>query len=271
MIMPPQTKRSITMQTINIDDLQLTASQVKVLHSTSLMAKSDTERAVLDSILLEKIGQLTSLIHSDAATPASSLKTTDISVVVPSKCKNALSPAPTTLGERIRLRRKEFGMPPAVLAAMVGVSRKAITTWELGHSDPSSKHILPLAIALQCEPMWLLNGDAMAPIADYQLVDDVNPAQHDSKPDICDIPVKVMNGVDVSRIGERIEKRRVELHLSRSQLAAKIGVDKSTEFCWSVGKKIPQSKDIDAIAAALNCRVAWLLTGRGEVEVAQHA
>ncbi|ELY9614319.1 helix-turn-helix domain-containing protein [Salmonella enterica] len=229
------------------------------------------------SLLLLSNGMASSL----AASLKDAITTPEIPVVTPENTADfqgelgllpgAHRQVPATIGERIRQRRKEFGIPPAVLADMVGVSRKAITTWEFGHSDPSSKHIIPLAIALQCEPMWLLVGDALAPIADYQLVDDVNPAQHDSKPEICDIPVKVMNGVDVSRIGERIEKRRVELHISHRQLAAKIGVDKSTEFCWSVGKKIPNPKEIDAIAAALNCRVSWLLTGRGEVEVVRHA
>lgn len=172
-----------------------------------------------------------------------------------------------SIGERILQRRKEFGMPPAVLADMLGVSCKAVTMWEAGYSEPSSKHIIPLAIALQCNPMWLLTGDANALIDDYRLAaSDVTPA-----PEVSDIPTQVMNGVDTAGIGKRIEQRRVELRLTHSQLAAKIGVDKSTEFMWGTGKKIPQSKHMDSIASALNCRVTWLLTGHGEVEAVQHA
>lgn len=216
----------------------------------------------IDAIKLS-LNEVASRAINNANDLACSLKTTDIPVV---RC-----PAPTTLGERIHQRRKEFGMPPAVLADMVGVSRKAITMWELGSSAPSSKHIIPLSIALQCEPMWLLAGDADALIADYRLVDNPASAPENNKPAVCDIPTQVMNGVDTAGIGKRIEQRRVELGFTHKQLAERVGVDESTEFLWATGKKVPQSKQMDIIGAALRCSVIWLLTGRGDVEVAHNA
>ena len=55
------------------------------------------------------------------------------------------------LGNRIREVRENKGLTQAELAALVGVSRKTITTVENGVFIPSTVIALKLAAALRCQ------------------------------------------------------------------------------------------------------------------------
>ncbi|MDH2999668.1 DNA-binding protein [Chelonobacter oris] len=64
-----------------------------------------------------------------------------------------------TLGERIRLRRKELKLTQKdVSAAIKGVSHVAVSQWESNTTKPNAENILDLATVLQCDISWLLRG-----------------------------------------------------------------------------------------------------------------
>ena len=64
-----------------------------------------------------------------------------------------------TLGQRIKLRRKQVGLSQKSLSKAVGVSDSSISLWESDHTAPRGENLHELASALQCSPTWILFGD----------------------------------------------------------------------------------------------------------------
>ncbi|QPE15891.1 LexA family transcriptional regulator [Providencia rettgeri] len=64
----------------------------------------------------------------------------------------------TSIGERIRLRRKELGLTQKALSAKVGVSHVAISQWEKEETEPTGNNLFSLADALNCTPEFILKG-----------------------------------------------------------------------------------------------------------------
>ncbi|EIZ5130058.1 helix-turn-helix domain-containing protein [Salmonella enterica] len=168
---------------------------------------------------------------------------------------NTTQPTPTplqpsdtlTIGARIRQLRKERMLTQAELAKSVDVQPNLVTMWENSTTEPRAKHIIPLANALQCDPVWLLSGNPL----DVKAVSPATPA-----------PVNVMKGADLANIGVRIESRRNELGMSHLRLAEKIDTSGAMILEWETGKAIPHSGYYDRLAKALNTTVTWLMTGK---------
>lgn len=49
-------------------------------------------------------------------------------------------------------------MSQATLAAIVGVTRVTVTSWENGNTSPTVKQLLTLAPALDLPPAWFVEG-----------------------------------------------------------------------------------------------------------------
>ncbi|MDE9484008.1 LexA family protein [Xenorhabdus bovienii] len=65
----------------------------------------------------------------------------------------------TTIGERIRLRRKELKLTQRELGKFVGVSHVAISQWEKEDTEPKGDNLLALASALGCSAEYVLKGE----------------------------------------------------------------------------------------------------------------
>lgn len=63
-----------------------------------------------------------------------------------------------TFGEMIQARRSVLGMSQERLAELVGVSRQAVSKWEVGDALPDTDRLLPLARALGVTVDELLSG-----------------------------------------------------------------------------------------------------------------
>ena len=61
-----------------------------------------------------------------------------------------------TLAERIKARRIEHGMTQEFVAEALGVSRQAVSKWESGTADPSTRHLIALAKLFGMPPEELL-------------------------------------------------------------------------------------------------------------------
>ncbi|EEP9438286.1 helix-turn-helix domain-containing protein [Salmonella enterica subsp. enterica serovar Reading] len=169
--------------------------------------------------------------------------------------KNNKHPQPTplqpgdtlTIGSRIRQLRKERMLTQAELAKSVDVQPNLVTMWESNTTEPRAKHIIPLANALKCDPVWLLTGNPL----DVKAASPATPA-----------PVNVMKGADLANIGVRIESRRNEMGMSIDKLAEEIDLSAPLIYGWESGEFIPSSFYIDRLAKALNTTVTWLITGK---------
>ncbi|HGG5994871.1 TPA: helix-turn-helix domain-containing protein [Salmonella enterica subsp. diarizonae serovar 61:r:z53] len=151
-----------------------------------------------------------------------------------------------TIGARIFYMRIFREMTMAELAESVGVQPNLVTMWESSATEPRAKYIMPLASALQCDPIWLLTGNPLD-------VKAVQPAP---------APVNVMKGADLANIGVRIESRRNYIEMSLNKLAEEIDTSGAMIREWETGKAIPHSDYIDKLAKALNTTVTWLMTGK---------
>lgn len=75
-----------------------------------------------------------------------------------------------TIGELIKIRRKELGMTQDELARLTGYSGKgAITKIETGVNDLNQTKIKIFAQALRCSPLYLLNLDD-SPVSEPQCI-----------------------------------------------------------------------------------------------------
>ncbi|MEO1252625.1 MAG: helix-turn-helix domain-containing protein [Pseudomonadota bacterium] len=98
-----------------------------------------------------------------------------------------------SIGQRIRLARKEAGLSQAELARRIGVSQPAIATWESGVHDPRKVVLAKLADALSTPLEWLAAG-ARSPIET-----DRHPAAAYLRRPLTHVPV--INMRDAARIG----------------------------------------------------------------------
>ena len=70
-----------------------------------------------------------------------------------------------TLSEKIAYCRKRAGLSQEELAARVGVSRQAVSKWELGDASPDINKLLALAKTFGVTTDWLLSEEGPAPEA----------------------------------------------------------------------------------------------------------
>lgn len=76
--------------------------------------------------------------------------------------------------KRLQQQRKIKGSTQKVVAEHLGVSKVAVSRWELGHSVPSGEMLKNLAEYLNCSVEWLLNGDTYNDVSmiDFHYDDD---------------------------------------------------------------------------------------------------
>lgn len=96
-----------------------------------------------------------------------------------------------SLGQRIRARRTELKLTQAGLAkAIKGVTNAAISQWESDSTKPNAENIFDLAIALECDVLWLLKGEGVAskarPATQGTRVPIINKVQAGQWKEICD-------------------------------------------------------------------------------------
>lgn len=63
-----------------------------------------------------------------------------------------------SLSDRIKLRRSELKLTQAELAELAGTKQQTIQQVESGLTK-RPRRLIELAVALQCDPGWLLFGD----------------------------------------------------------------------------------------------------------------
>jgi SOS-response transcriptional repressor LexA len=76
--------------------------------------------------------------------------------------KQAAKPAmkaPKNLGERVLFMLAKRGMSQAQLAAKAGMSQQSVNYLvQPGHTEKRSERVVEMALALECDPVWLATG-----------------------------------------------------------------------------------------------------------------
>jgi len=70
-------------------------------------------------------------------------------------------------------------------------------------------------------------------------------------------------GPDTATFGDRVAGARAATGMSRSQLARRLGVKKSTVVGWENDLSEPRANKLSMLAGLLNVSIIWLLTGTG--------
>lgn len=78
----------------------------------------------------------------------------------------------TSIGERIKQKRKELGLTQAELGAKLNVSDRAVSKWEQGEGDPSLSIITDIAKVLDLSLDYLLLGEEKTPAIAIEDMDD---------------------------------------------------------------------------------------------------
>lgn len=71
-----------------------------------------------------------------------------------------------TVGQRIRQAREHACLTQEKLAEIIGVSRTAISRWELGEIDPTIEHLIALSQTLNVSTDYLLGIGSKTAIFD---------------------------------------------------------------------------------------------------------
>lgn len=66
----------------------------------------------------------------------------------------------STIGKRIGVARVKQHMSAQELEDAIGALEGSVFRWETGKAIPSDHYVNYLALALKCDPEWLLNGDS---------------------------------------------------------------------------------------------------------------
>lgn len=68
-------------------------------------------------------------------------------------------------------------------------------------------------------------------------------------------------GQDVSSVGQRIRKKRMEIALSQEKLAQKLSVSKNTVARWEADQHPPSGPHYEALADLFGVTADWLMRG----------
>ncbi len=109
-----------------------------------------------------------------------------------------------TLGDRIEAAREARDISRGDLADRLGVKKSTIKKWENDQSEPRSNRLYMLAGVLNCNVMWLLNGEGDSPMQSGE-GSSVDAKRTQLKAELADLSRSVM------RISDRLEKLNAEI------------------------------------------------------------
>lgn len=66
-------------------------------------------------------------------------------------------------------------------------------------------------------------------------------------------------------VGQRIKKRRKELHITQTQVQEKTSVTSGNLSCIENGKYLPSAIALLELSRVLDCSIDWILTGESKI------
>jgi transcriptional regulator with XRE-family HTH domain len=135
------------------------------------------------------------------------------------------------LGQRLEAARKRAGMNRAQLAARLAVTEESIRRWERGGARPSPESLVRLLAVLA------LDGAEFTTLGEHDA-----PAARatDDRPEIA----------------RRLRDERSARGISQAEAGKQLGVAQATYAGWEIGRAVPDSRFLRAIADFLDLTVA---------------
>ena len=135
------------------------------------------------------------------------------------------------LGQRLEAARKRAGMNRAQLAARLAVTEESIRRWERGGARPSPESLVRLLAVLA------LDGAEFTTLGEHDA-----PAARatDDRPEIA----------------RRLREERSARGISQAEAGKQLGVAQATYAGWEIGRAVPDSRFLRAIADFLDLTVA---------------
>jgi transcriptional regulator with XRE-family HTH domain len=135
------------------------------------------------------------------------------------------------LGQRLEAARKRAGMNRAQLAARLAVTEESIRRWERGGARPSPESLSRL------RAVPARDGAAFRPLGD-------------------DDPPAARSADDRPEIARRLREERSARGISQAEAGKQLGVAQATYAGWEIGRAVPDSRFLRAIADFLDLTVA---------------
>jgi transcriptional regulator with XRE-family HTH domain len=135
------------------------------------------------------------------------------------------------LARQLRQERASRRITQTEAAELLGVAQPTYAGWEVGRSSPEAGY--------------------HASISEY-----LGVAEHDVE-HLVAVPF-VVNDAAWPRLGRVLGRRRQALRLTRTELAERIGVTRSTIVNWELGYRTPRVQQLSALASTLDVTVLEL-------------
>lgn len=140
------------------------------------------------------------------------------------------------IGKQIKLLREERKWTQEILAKKMGVHTPRIAQYETGGVTPS------LARVHQFASVFGVSVQEFEPLSRFRVM-------------------HRWNGVSKTAFGQMIYDRRIELHLTRTEVAVSIGIEPSTVGGYERGENHPmREKTVKALAKSLQIEEACLFS-----------
>ena len=137
----------------------------------------------------------------------------------------------SSIGERIKLLRKELNMTQQKFAEGIHIKRNTIATYESNRNEPIDAVVSLICMQYNVNERWLRNG----------------------------------NGEMFNTLSARLKTLRNTLSLTQQEFADRLNVPRNTIGGYEVGKSNPSDAAVNNICITFNINENWLRTGEGEM------
>ena len=147
----------------------------------------------------------------------------------------------SSIGERIKLLRKELNMTQQKFAEGIHIKRNTIATYESNRNEPIDAVVSLICMQYNVNERWLRTGDGEM----------------------------FSESFGNSNISERIRILRKKLDMTQQEFAEQLGVKRNTVGQWECGINALTKQVIISICRNFDVNECWLRTGTGEIFVHQ--
>lgn len=147
----------------------------------------------------------------------------------------------SSIGERIKLLRKELNMTQQKFAEGIHIKRSTIATYESNRNEPIDAVVSLICMQYNVNERWLRTGDGEM----------------------------FSESFGNSNISERIRILRKKLDMTQQEFAEQLGVKRNTVGQWECGINALTKQVIISICRNFDVNECWLRTGTGEIFVHQ--
>lgn len=152
-----------------------------------------------------------------------------------------------SLGERLKLIRKTFGLTQKEMAKIMGASLRVYQYYEKGEQSPSYERLVPIIKKFNINGTWLLTGEGEMFLSKSQ--------------DFFSLFIKKEDEM----IGKRLKQLRKALNLSQSKFGELLGTTQRAVSHWERDEAEPSFQQLKKLIDLFNVNPTWLLTGEGEM------